>query len=149
MLRVLFLFTLLAPFACLAQYKCVENGRTVYADKPCNGSAKTLVLPGDTPVSDSDRAAARASYYRQKAVADAIDAQNAIEQMEQSRRVAQQATASARKEPRCADLLRQAQEAKNRQETYRYHQGLIDNARREKKEAEDAHFSECYGSNRR
>ncbi len=149
MLRVLVIGTLLMPFASMAQYKCVEGGRTVYADKPCSGNAKLLVLPNDTPVSSADRAAARASYYRQKAVADDIDVQNAMDQREQSLRMAQQATANAEKEQRCADLLRQAQEAKNRQGTYRYHQGLIDNARRENKEAEDAHFSECYGSNRR
>lgn len=45
-------------------------------------------------------------------------------------------------------LLASAQDARNRLQTYRYHQGLIDNARREVKEAEDRHFSECYGRNR-
>lgn len=46
------------------------------------------------------------------------------------------------------ELLASAQDARNRLQTYRYHQGLIDNARREVKEAEDRHFSECYGRNR-
>jgi hypothetical protein len=149
MRRALMWVLLLAPLSAWAQYKCVENGRTVYADRPCSGNAKLLVLPNDAPVSSADRAAARASYYRQKAVADDIDVQNAMDQRDHSQRLAQQATANAEKEQRCADLLRQAQEAKNRQGTYRYHQGLIDNARRENKEAEDAHFSECYGSSRR
>ncbi len=63
-------------------------------------------------------------------------------------RMAQQATAAAAKEERCQQLLANAQAAKNRQATYRYHQGLIDNAGRENKEAIDQHFSECYGSNR-
>lgn len=46
------------------------------------------------------------------------------------------------------EAAKSAQDARNRLQTYRYHQGLIDNARREVKEAEDRHFSECYGRNR-
>lgn len=147
-MRAFIIAVFLAPLTCLAQYKCVESGNTVYSDKPCSPNAKVLVLPADTPVSDAERAQARASYYRQRAVADEIDVQNALIQRENSARMAQQATALAAKERRCQQLLANAQAAKNRLSTYRYHQGLIDNARREVKEAEDQHFSECYGSNR-
>ena len=148
MLRKIVTGMMFFPLMALAQYKCVESGRTVYSDKPCSPSAKLLVLPADTPVSATDRAQARASYYRQRVVADEIDVQNALDQREHNARMAQQATAAAAKEERCQQLLANAQAAKNRQATYRYHQGLIDNAGRENKEAIDQHFSECYGSNR-
>lgn len=43
--------------------------------------------------------------------------------------------------------LRTAKAAKDESNMYRYHQGLIDDAKRRQKEAEDEHFSNCYGSN--
>ncbi len=148
MFRKIVTLLLFSSISAMAQYKCVESGNTVYSDKPCSPNAKVLVLPADTPVSEADRAQARASYYRQRVVADEIDVQNALIQREQNSRMAQQAVAAAAKETRCQQLLASAQDARNRLQTYRYHQGLIDNARREVKEAEDRHFSECYGRNR-
>lgn len=47
----------------------------------------------------------------------------------------------------CDNLLKTAKAAKDEAALYRYHQGLIDDARRRQKEAEDEHFSNCYGSN--
>lgn len=66
MKRLLIIFLLL-PISAFAQYKCVENGHTLYAERPCDHFAKPLELKADTPVTDEDRKAAKMAYLKQKA----------------------------------------------------------------------------------
>ena len=45
-----------APLA-LAQYRCVENGKTVFRDRPCTTEAAPDVLKPDKMIGDSTNAA--------------------------------------------------------------------------------------------
>jgi hypothetical protein len=142
---LLFLSLLVVTMPTMAQYKCQTGGATVYQERPCSQTAKPLELPGDTPVTADDRAQARARFLRQKAVADGIDQQHKVEQADINYRSAAVRRESNQKKQRCADLLRTAKDAHDESNKWRYHQGLIDDAKRRKREAEEAHFSECYG----
>jgi hypothetical protein len=144
-MRVLLIVPLLlATMPCMAQYKCVLNGTASYQERPCGPNAKPLALPADTPVTDAERAEAAASLARQRAVAGQIATRHAIEDIDINRRSTLVRAEQAQKKLRCSDLLRESKNAQNEANTYRYHQGLIDDAHRRKREAEAAHFSECY-----
>ena len=78
-------------------------------------------------------------------IAGEIDTMNAAEQEKQKRRGEVFAEQERLKRERCAELVKLAKGADDDSKTYRYHQGLIDDANRRKKEAEAAHFTECYG----
>jgi len=146
-MRHLLLATLfLAPTIGLAQYKCVVDGKTLYAERPCAPGAKAVTLPRDNLVTPDERDEAKARVARQTRVAEEIAALNAAEQAKVDRRAEAIAAAEKRKTERCASLLRTAQGAQNEAQKYRYHQGLIDDALRRRREAEAAHFSECYGT---
>jgi hypothetical protein len=144
--RYLLLITLAVATPCLAQYKCVENGRTTYADRPCSPGAKPVDLPRDNPVTAAEREQAGERLKRQQKVAAEIDTMNAVEQARLQKIANAAAAQDARKKARCAELLKTAKGAQDEAQTYRYHQGLIDDANRRKREAEAAHFSECYGT---
>lgn len=145
-MRYLLLITLALATPCLAQYKCVENGRTTYAERPCSPGAKPVDLPRDNPVTPAEREQAAERLKRQKNVADEIDVMNALEQARLQKIADASAARDARKKARCAELLKISKGAQDEAQTYRYHQGLIDDANRRKREAEAAHFSECYGT---
>lgn len=68
------------------------------------------------------------------------------ERIAKIRKEAGDTLSQAAKRQRCAGYLKTAEDAKNEAAMYRYHQGLIDDAKRREKEAKDRHFSECYGS---
>jgi len=143
-MKILLIVPLLLPMPGLAQYKCVLNGTTSYQERPCVPNSKPMALPADIPVTDSDRAQAAASMARQRAVAGQIAARHAVEEVDINRRSALVRAEQAAKKQRCADLLKESTDAQNEANTYRYHQGLIDDAHRRKREAEAAHFSECF-----
>lgn len=135
-----------AATPCQAQYKCVENGRTTYAERPCSPNSQPVSIPSDHIVTPAEREQAADRLKRQKKVAAEIDTTNAKDSAEQRRRGEVFAEAQRAKKERCAELLRIAKGAQDEAQTYRYHQGLIDDANRRKREAEAAHFTECYGT---
>ncbi len=145
-MRYLLLVTIALANPCVAQYKCVENGRTTYAERPCSPSAKPVELPPDNPVTVAEREQAKERLRRQQRVAEEIDTMNALEQARLQKIADASAARDARKKARCAELLKISKGAQDEAQTYRYHQGLIDDANRRKREAEAAHFSECYGT---
>ncbi len=145
-MRYLLLVTIALATPCVAQYKCVENGRTIYAERPCSTSAKPVELPRDNPVTAAEREQAKERLRRQQRVAEEIDTMNALEQARLQKIADASAERDARKKARCAELLKISKGAQDEAQTYRYHQGLVDDANRRKREAEAAHFSECYGT---
>lgn len=144
-MRCVLLIAITFTTPCIAQYKCVENGRTTYAERPCSPAAKAVELPRDNQVTQEERAQAAERLRRQKKIAGEIDTMNAAEQEKQKRRGEVFAEQERLKRERCAELVKLAKGADDDSKTYRYHQGLIDDANRRKKEAEAAHFTECYG----
>ncbi len=132
------------PMGAWAQYKCVIEGKTLYAERPCGPNARPVVIP-DTSVSEERRRQADEVARREKILSLEIELQNAKDQIKIERQSARVKSDQDAKKQRCANLLRIAKNAKDEANMYRYHQGLIDDARRRQKEAEDAHFSECYG----
>lgn len=145
-MRYLLLITMGLASPCLAQYKCVENGRTTYAERPCSPGAKLVDLPRDNQVTAAEREQAAERLKRQQNIAEEIDTMNALERERLQKRANAAAAQDARKKARCAELLKIAKGAQDEAQTYRYHQGLIDDANRRRREAEAAHFSECYGT---
>lgn len=125
-------------------YKCLVDGKTVYAERPCRPGDAPVRLRNDAPVTDRERTAADLVAAKEKLMALRLDVQRSEEQ----RRI-DAASEAYRAElqnakDRCAALLRASQDADNESRLYRYHQGLIDDAARRKKEAQDRHFSECF-----
>lgn len=149
--KFLLLFLALPPLA-LAQatYKCTVNGKSSYSDRPCGENAKTLAVGESAEEKQRLRDAAR---QRREASAAMTEAAEQVRREGRERAAAQRSasrpTASAERDSQqsyCDGLLRKAKAAKDEAEMYRYHQGLIDDAKRRQKEAEDEHFSRCYGS---
>lgn len=135
----------LLPLAAHAQvYKCVINGKTQYAERPCAPAAKSLDIRDD--VTPERQAEAEAIARREKAMALDIEIEQHYERAEQIRAEGAAKAAAKRSTGRCDQLLLTAKAAENESKKWRYHQGLIDDAKRRQKEAEDAHFSECYGT---
>lgn len=136
---------LIVPTLASAQvYKCVINGKTQYAERPCAPAAKALSIRDD--VTPERQAEAEQVARREKAMALGIEADKLYERADQIRAEGEAKAAAKRSSGRCDQLLRIAEDAENESKKWRYHQGLIDDAKRRKKEAEDAHFSECFGT---
>lgn len=136
---------LLIPLTVQAQvYKCIQNGQTVYAERPCSSNAKVLEI--DTHISAERRQQAADVAERERALAKQVDNKNRAEQRQIDRRSSDVRAESDAKKARCAQLLRDSKAAKDESNMWRYHQGLIDDAKRRQKEAEDAHFTECYSA---
>lgn len=55
----LFLLAAFAASGANAQYRCIENGKTLFTDKPCGAEAKPTVPTGNSPkiISDSGNSA--------------------------------------------------------------------------------------------
>ena len=62
-LIILLLGTMASPFV-LAQYRCVENGKTLFTDKPCAANEAPTLPPGSSPkvIGDSDNSAYSTGY---------------------------------------------------------------------------------------
>lgn len=147
--RILLITFLVAPLPAMAQvYKCVENGKTVYAERPCSSSAQALNI-GDSAATQQrleaeQRGRQAGMREAQKNYDDAASRRlDALERADQRRAAA--APRKPSKEERCAQLLKEAKKGKDDQILYQT-SGYINDAKRRQKEAEDAHFSECYGS---
>ena len=144
---LLFVCLLAAP-ASAQVYKCVVNGKTQYAERPCAPDAKKIQTWDGPEEQQRLRDAAQA---RAAAVAAMGEAVARVRRENQFTAPAPSRAAPAPSQPskkeHCDGLLRAAKDAKDESNKWRYHQGLIDDAKRRQKEAEDAHFSDCYGSN--
>lgn len=128
-------------------YKCVQNGKTVYSGSPCGANAQP-VHAGEESAAEKQRLR-DAAEARQRG-AEAIGAAVAQARSDKSPAPAGINNTGSRPQSKreyCDNLLKTAKAAKDEAATYRYHQGLIDDAKRRQKEAEDEHFSRCYGSN--
>jgi hypothetical protein len=136
---------LLIPLVAQAQvYKCTQNGQTVYAERPCSTTAKVLDI--DTYISPERKQQAAEVAERERALAKQVDNKNRFEQRQTDIRAADIHAQNDARKSRCNQLLREAKGAKDESNKWRYHQGLIDDAKRRQKEAEDAHFTECYSA---
>ena len=144
MKRLVFALLILPSLAGAQVYKCVINGKTQYAERPCAPAAQALNIRDD--ITPERQAEAEAVAQREKAMALGIEADQLYERADQIRAESAAKAAAKRSAGRCDQLLQTARDAENESKKWRYHQGLIDDAKRRQKEAEDAHFSECYGS---
>ena len=125
-------------------YKCVIDGKTHYAERPCAPNAKALDIRDETTA--QRRLEARSVVQREQLLAAEKEVDHLFDEAERIRESGYVRAAQQRKKGRCEQLLRTAKDAKDESHKWRYHQGLIDDAKRRQKEAEDAHFSECYGN---
>ena len=139
---------LLLPALAFGQstYKCTENGKTVYSERPCGQSAQKLSI-GD---SAADEARYKEAYKRRMAAEDA--AANSEEAA--ATRAAGAAKADQRraepsakdtKQAYCNKLVSKAKAASDEAETY-FTPKYREDAKRRQKEYEDEHFSKCYGT---
>lgn len=129
-------------------YKCSQNGKTVYSDLPCATNAARVDYSADRVTADQRRQAEIVHLKNQVSAlqSDLEESRTKRIAQEQSEALAQASDQKKEaKERRCKQLLATAKAAKDEAAMYRYHQGLIDDARRREKEANDAHWSECYG----
>lgn len=146
LLLIAILFT---PLPALAQvYKCVENGKTIYAERPCGAKAQEINV-GDSPATQQRlQAEERGRQAGLKEAQKHFDEAARIRQ-EGADKIAERRAARAAQQPskqdRCNSILRDIKRAKDDQILYQS-PGFVADARRRQKEAEDAHFSECYGS---
>lgn len=75
MKRLLIVLALSAPMAASAQYKCVENGKTTYSERPCGEGAEKMAIPNAEPQNRplSPRDAQLADLQRRNAEAEAAE----------------------------------------------------------------------------
>lgn len=149
LLQAIIFSALAVPLTATAQatYKCTENGKSVYSDKPCGRTAKVLAVGESAEEKERLRQAARDRQRAAEAMAAAVAEvrrENAARPAPRDLRAERRAEPSL--EEYCNGLLKKAKSAKDEAAMYRYHQGLIDDAKRRQKEAEDEHFSKCYGT---
>lgn len=133
---------LIASSANAEIYKCTQGGKTIYSERPCGADAKTVQTQGD--ITEEQRAQARAIARSEQRMRGDIEYQEQMDRIEREKSGRAYARAAKAKQDKCAGYERKATQAGNEASTYRYHQGLIDDANRRKKENEDRHFSECY-----
>lgn len=144
--KKVFVLMLLSFGANAEIYKCVVDGKAHYAERPCAPNAKTIDTSGAN-INRERQSQAEEVARREQRLSDSNDLEKRIDALERQRAQATaQPSAKEKKQARCEQLLLTAKNAKNEAAMYRYHGGLIDDARRRQKEAEDAHFSECYST---
>jgi hypothetical protein len=145
--KTLFALLFLCCNAHAQLYKCVISGKPTFSERPCAPDAK-IIATGDGSISfERQMQAADVARREQRLAQTMIYPESADRGERQRSSQPSQTSAKDQKQAKCDSLLKAARSAKNEAATYRYHQGLIDDAKRRQKEAEDAHFSECYGSN--
>ena len=142
-MRAFVIAVFLTPLACMAQYKCVIDGRTTYAERPCTPNAKPMELKV-LPVTDEERKAASLSLMRDASAAADFAYRSAVEQADIDRRSRQVRGERAAAQERCRRLLAEAKSADNDSRLYRYNRVIVEDALQRKKDAEAAHFSDCY-----
>lgn len=142
-MRAFVIAVFLTPLTCLAQYKCVIDGRTTYAERPCTPNAKPMELKV-FPVTDEERKAASIRLMRDASAAADFAHRSAVEQADIDRRSRQVRGERAAAQERCRRLLAEAKSADNDSRLYRYNHIIVEDALQRKKDAEAAHFSDCY-----
>ena len=146
--NLLVLMVCLVASAAHAQlYRCEKGGSIIYSESPCAPNAVRKQLDGQAP------SAADAAAARRRAAADKVDGQIIDNRAANDRAIkdvyAAQADAErAAKNRRCSQHLANAAQAERMRDTYLT--APYKNAEEAKRRAaNDAHFSECYGSNGR
>ncbi len=126
----------------MGQYKCVIDGRTTYAERPCAQNAKPMdiKIPQAT---DEEWLAAQKRQLRDASEARRFVARSAAEQADIDRRTRDHRAEVDAKSARCRQLLSDADASDHDSREYR-HTAIVEDALRRKKAAQDAHFSECY-----
>lgn len=132
------------PISALAQYKCMVDGRTTYAERPCTPGGAPMTLPRDIPVTDEDRAQANALADKERLLYEEYVRHQRIDERYRQRMRAGPSPKEQRKE-HCQNLRAQVKSSKDDLNTYRYSEAIIRDAQRRQKEAEDALFSDCFG----
>lgn len=143
MKRFLLALLILPSLASAQVYKCVVNGKTQYAERPCAPTAKALNIGDD--LTPERQAEAEAVARREKAMALGLEADALYERADQIRADGYARATAKRRTGNCANYQRTAKNAEDEAELYAT-QRFRDDAKRRQKEAEDAHFSECYGT---
>lgn len=126
----------------LAQYKCVIDGRTTYAERPCSSNARPMDIKVPQ-ASDDEWLAAQKRQRRDEREARRFVDRSAAEQSDIDRRTSEHRSGVAAKNARCQQLLADAEASDHDSREYR-HAAIVEDALRRKKAAQDAHFSECY-----
>lgn len=133
---------LLIPLTCMAQtYKCVEKGKSVYSDRPCSDKAVVLNI-GDNP---ADKERLEESHRRLNEMRASVGAGDAIRQEGAARAAQRRSSGSDQQQDDCARLIRTSKDAANEAELYQTPRFKAD-AKRRQKEADDEHFTKCYGT---
>lgn len=124
-------------------YKCVEGSVTTYASAPCGSAPKAVDLNVRQPTAAEAREARRRALI-DKRDALSVDAERERDYQEKLRDRSRRAQAEASFNAKCQGYERRAAAAAAEREMYRT-QPFRDDAERRRREAADAHFSECYG----
>ncbi|MBP6435653.1 MAG: DUF4124 domain-containing protein [Sphingorhabdus sp.] len=138
-------FVALCPIFALAQYKCLIDGRTTYAERPCVAGSKPMTLTRDTPVTDDDRAQAKEIADKERLLHEQNRAYQRIVDERHRERMLAGPSAKDERKAYCRDLRKQVKYSKDDLDTYRYNEAIIRDALRRQKEAEAALFSDCFG----
>lgn len=134
---------LIWPMTGMAQYKCVIEGRTTYAERPCTPNSKPMDLKV-VPVTDEERKDALVRQMRAASDAQNFADRSAAEQADIDLRTRQVRGERAAAQERCRRLLAEAKSAENDSRLYRYNSVIVEDALQRKKAAEASHFSDCY-----
>lgn len=123
-------------------FKCTANGVTTYSEIPCGDKPKVVELNVHQPSRRDQLDAQQRALNDRRGVA-VVDAQR--ERLEYERRVerSQRASAEATHNSKCAGYQRGAKNAAAARDAY-YTPAFKNQAEQQRKEYEDAHFSECF-----
>lgn len=134
---------LLAAVPAWAQvFKCTTNGVTTYSEIPCGDKPKVVELNVHQP-SRRDQLEARQRALSDRQSVAAVDAQRDRLELERRLERSQRAYAEASHNSKCAGYQRGAKNAAAARDAY-YTPAFKNQAEQQRKEYEDAHFSECY-----
>lgn len=134
----------LFPVSTNAQYKCVVDGRTIYAERPCLPGSKPMTLPRAAPVTDEDRAQAKAIAAQEQLLHEQNTLNRQVGDERYRQRMRSGPSPKEQRKAHCQQLREQVKQSKDDLNTYRYNEAIIRDAQRRKKEADDALFSDCF-----
>ena len=142
-MRIALALLLIPALASAQVYKCVVNGKTQYAERPCAPDAK--YLPATDVLTTQRQNEAADVARREKILSLQQEADSLREKAAQIRKSSIEKAEAIRANGRCASLQRIAKNAENESDLY-YSQRFKDDAKRRQKEAESALFTECFGT---
>jgi hypothetical protein len=123
-------------------YKCTVNGKSVYSDTPCAANAQ-YVGSGADAVTERQKLEAKIVDLKNKKRVAELEHSQTLDQISVSK-VADSYTADdRRKQAKCDAYKREAESAKRDLGTYKYHQGIINDAKDREKTNASKYRSEC------